>query len=150
MKRMQQGFTLIELMIVVAIIGILAAIALPAYQDYIARTKISEAMVQLDAAKTSISDYAASNGKLPPNASSAGVTSPQNAQYLSALTWLPVDDQNGWLETTLQNINADVNTKHVYMKGVLKTDNSVVWTCQTDIASSNFKYVPSNCRNAKQ
>ena len=145
MKRMQQGFTLIELMIVVAIIGILAAIALPAYQDYIARTKISEAMVQLDAAKTSISDYAASNGKLPPNATSAGVSSPQNAQYVAKLEWA---NANNRLEATLKNINADVNAKLIVMAATLQSDNSVSWACQTNIASTNYKYVPSNCRNA--
>ena len=145
MKRMQQGFTLIELMIVVAIIGILAAIALPAYQDYIARTKISEAMVQLDAAKTSISDYAASNGKLPPNATSAGVSSPQNAQYVSNLAW---NFGNTRLEATLKNINTDVNGKMIVMAGTLQSDNSVSWACQTNIIAANYKYVPSNCRNA--
>ncbi len=145
MKQLQKGFTLIELMIVVAIIGILAAIALPAYQDYIARTKISEALVQLDAAKTSISDYAASNGALPPNATSAGVTSPQNAKYVSALTW---NFGNTRLEATLQSINANVNAKIIAMKATLNNDLSVSWSCQTNIATTDYKYVPSNCRNA--
>ena len=58
MKRVQQGFTLIELMIVVAIVGILAAIALPAYQDYVVRSKMSEAEAAIAACKTSISEYA--------------------------------------------------------------------------------------------
>ena len=59
MKRVQQGFTLIELMIVVAIIGILAAVALPAYQDYTVRSRVSEAMVFADAAKTAVAENAA-------------------------------------------------------------------------------------------
>jgi len=65
MKQIQKGFTLIELMIVVAIVGILAAIALPAYQDYIVRSKMSEAIAAIAACKTSVSEYTASHGTLP-------------------------------------------------------------------------------------
>jgi len=65
MKRLQQGFTLIELMIVVAIVGILAAIALPAYQDYVVRSKMSEAIAAIAACKTSVAEYAASHGIYP-------------------------------------------------------------------------------------
>src|SRR6266566_7302170 len=83
MKRLQQGFTLIELMIVVAIVGILAAIALPAYQDYIARSKITEALAFLDSAKTSVAEFTASNGGLPSNSSSAGLATPPAPQYMS-------------------------------------------------------------------
>ena len=67
MKRVQQGFTLIELMIVVAIVGILAAIALPAYQDYVVRSKMSEAEAALAACKTSVSEYLSTH----PNAAGA-------------------------------------------------------------------------------
>ena len=65
MKRVQQGFTLIELMIVVAIVGILAAIALPAYQDYIIRSKMSEGVAAVAACKTSISEYVSTKNALP-------------------------------------------------------------------------------------
>ncbi len=64
-QKKQQGFTLIELMIVIAIVGILAAIALPAYQDYTVRAKMSEALANLAEAKTSISEYYAANGVMP-------------------------------------------------------------------------------------
>src|SRR5664279_4000697 len=72
MKRVQQGFTLIELMIVVAIVGILAAIALPAYQDYVIRSKMSEAVAASAACKTSISEYVSTKAAWPPNTDSAG------------------------------------------------------------------------------
>ncbi|MBK7171103.1 MAG: pilin [Gammaproteobacteria bacterium] len=69
MKRVQQGFTLIELMIVIAIVGILAAVALPAYQDYTVRAKLSEPMARASEAKTSVAEYFASKGFLPTNGS---------------------------------------------------------------------------------
>src|SRR5262247_420196 len=84
MKRMQQGFTLIELMIVVAIVGILAAIALPAYQDYTVRAKVSEALAAAGACKTSVAEYAANKGTLPGATSTAGCLS-TTTQYVSAL-----------------------------------------------------------------
>ena len=72
MKRVQQGFTLIELMIVVAIVGILAAIALPAYQDYIVRSKMSEAEAAIAACKTSFAEYTATKGSAPADITAAG------------------------------------------------------------------------------
>ena len=75
MKKVQQGFTLIELMIVVAIIGILAAVAIPAYQDYTIRAKVTEGLSLAAAGKTAVSEFYASNGRLPANNQSAGVAS---------------------------------------------------------------------------
>ena len=72
MKRVQQGFTLIELMIVVAIIGILAAVALPAYQDYTTRAKISEVMAAASSCKTGVAEFIQTNAAFPPDANSAG------------------------------------------------------------------------------
>ena len=71
----QKGFTLIELMIVIAIVGILAAVALPAYQDYTVRAKMSEPMALLGEAKTSVSEYYIANGVMPTNSSQAGLRS---------------------------------------------------------------------------
>jgi type IV pilus assembly protein PilA len=84
MKRLQQGFTLIELMIVVAIVGILAAIALPAYQDYVIRSKMSEGVVALAACKTSIAEYVSTKTTMPPDAATAGC-SQVSTQYVASL-----------------------------------------------------------------
>jgi len=72
MTMLQKGFTLIELMIVVAIVGLLAAIALPAYRDYTIRSRVSEALAAAGACKTSVADFAASKGRLPDNSGEAG------------------------------------------------------------------------------
>src|SRR4029079_8768764 len=84
MKRIQQGFTLIELMIVVAIVDILAAIALPAYQDYIVRSKMSETMAAIAACKTSVAEYTSTKGTLPGNVTLAGCSTVPS-QYLASL-----------------------------------------------------------------
>jgi len=84
MKRVQQGFTLIELMIVVAIVGILAAIALPAYQDYVIRSKMSETEAAIAACKTSVSEYTASHGVVPTTVDTAGCSTTVT-QYMAAL-----------------------------------------------------------------
>src|SRR6266550_7140432 len=84
MKRIQQGFTLIELMIVVAIVGILAAIALPAYQDYVIRSKMSEGEAAIAACKTSIQEYASSHSAWPTDVTSAGCSTTAS-QYVGSL-----------------------------------------------------------------
>jgi type IV pilus assembly protein PilA len=146
MKRIQQGFTLIELMIVVAIIGILAAIALPAYQDYIARSKVTEVMAALGAAKTSVSEYASSQGVVPPDTPTAGVGLGANAKYLSALTYTtgaPVK-----IEATVANVNTSLNGQRITMAGTLNAaDNTMSWGCGVSGGTGNYKYVPANCRN---
>lgn len=83
MKRLQQGFTLIELMIVVAIVGILAAIALPAYQDYVIRSKMSEAEAAIAACKTSTAEYTSTHGgSMPTNVTLAGCST-TTTQYVA-------------------------------------------------------------------
>src|SRR5512144_1289058 len=84
MNRLQQGFTLIELMIVVAIVGILAAIALPAYQDYVIRSKMSEVTAAIAACKTSVSEYAATKGSFPADLTASGCSS-LPTQYVASI-----------------------------------------------------------------
>jgi type IV pilus assembly protein PilA len=83
MKRILQGFTLLELMIVVAIVGILAAIALPAYQDYVVRSKMSEAEAAIAACKTSVAEFLSAKNSLPTNNTAAGCSDTET-QYVSS------------------------------------------------------------------
>ncbi|HPF59833.1 MAG TPA: prepilin-type N-terminal cleavage/methylation domain-containing protein [Candidatus Competibacteraceae bacterium] len=85
MKKLQKGFTLIELMIVVAIVGILAAIAIPAYKDYIARSKVSECAATLGACKTSVTEFYNTKVRMPANATSGGCST-NASQYCSSLS----------------------------------------------------------------
>src|ERR1700704_710189 len=93
MKRVQQGFTLIELMIVVAIVGILAAIALPAYQDYIIRSKMSEGVAAIAACKTSIAEYVSTKTTVPANTDVSGCSTTAT-QYVASLAWDGVNTIN--------------------------------------------------------
>ena len=105
MKRLQQGFTLIELMIVVAIVGILAAIALPAYQDYIIRSKLSEAEAAIAACKTSVAEYTSSHsGNLPADITASGC-SQTSTQYVNGGVTMPVA---GEIVVTTQNTGSSL------------------------------------------
>src|ERR1700748_1805473 len=104
MKRVQQGFTLIELMIVVAIVGILAAIALPAYQDYVIRSKVSELEAAMAACKTSVSEYASSHGSAPADTAASG-GSTLATQYVAS----GVSVNNGTITGTTANIGGSAN-----------------------------------------
>ena len=84
-KAQQRGFTLIELMIVIAIVAILAAVALPAYQDYTIRARMTEALLLLGEAKTGVTEYFIANGELPADAASAGPCAPASTRKW----WIP-------------------------------------------------------------
>ena len=103
MKTMQKGFTLIELMIVVAIIGILAAIALPAYQDYTIRSKVTEGLSLAGAAKLAVAETLASTGSLPPDNATAGlpVNTTIKGKYVTSVTVGAAGQPVGFVNTTL-------------------------------------------------
>ena len=107
MKKMQKGFTLIELMIVVAIIAILAAIALPAYQDFVKRSKVSEAVATAGACKTSVAEFAVATGALPANLTESGCSNIET-QYISA-----VDVADGVISVTMQAIGTELDGKDI-------------------------------------
>ena len=156
MKAIQKGFTLIELMIVVAIVGILAAIALPAYQDYIARAKMTEPLAKLDELKLSIAEYVASNNATPDNSASAGVGSGtgllpvNNMQYYDAVGYQEVaDNQVVRIGVRLNgNANSTLANRWLIMTGTVQSaDGTVSWACGSDVPASSSKYLPANCRS---
>ena len=145
MKKVQQGFTLIELMIVVAIIGILAAVAIPAYQDYLNRSKMTEVLSAISACKTSVAEYAASKNKLPTTVAEAGCSA-TGTTYMSSLDVAA----GGVIKATVGAI-ADQSGKIVSMTPSKDTagtaaadgDSIVSWKCTYD---GNSKFVPASCR----
>jgi type IV pilus assembly protein PilA len=145
-RRAQQGFTLIELMIVVAIVGILAAIAIPAYQDFVARSKVSEVLAAVGACKTSVAEYAQTNAKLPADLAASGCSNTAS-KYMSALSVA-----TGVITATIQNVNpTDPDGKIVTLTplkavgGAAAGDGDVIveWKCTFD---GSKKYVPAQCR----
>ncbi|RIX40741.1 MAG: pilin [Rhodocyclales bacterium GT-UBC] len=139
MKRVQQGFTLIELMIVVAIIGILAAVALPAYQDYTVRAKVSEVVLAVSAPKTSIAEFYQSQGKLPSTASLGTIDT--KSKFVRSVAW------DGTKITALATATAD---SKISGKSIVLTPTStgagagqLNWACTGDMPS---KYMPASCK----
>jgi len=138
MKRVQQGFTLIELMIVVAIIGILAAVALPAYQDYTTRAKVSEVIVMAAPAKLAVSETASSLGGLASlTASNTGYSFPGATKYVSGIT---VADGTGVVTAVSTVPNA---TGNIVLTPTAVADGQLTWRCTSTIQA---KFLPSECR----
>ena len=140
MKRIQQGFTLIELMIVVAIIGILAAIALPAYQDYTIRSKVSEVILAASGTKTSVAEWYQSKGVLPA-AGSLG-TIDTKSKFVRSVAWSGTTI-TATAAGTLDSKVAGNTITLLAVTGATLGAGQIGWTCNGTIAS---KYKPASCK----
>ena len=149
MKRsMQKGFTLIELMIVVAIIGILAAVALPAYQDYTVRAKVSEVILAASSAKVAVSEAAQANGSM--DAASISVAT-QSSKYVASVSYANGANGSTGVITAVAQGDNSINGKGVQFTGRLQGNGQVVWTCAAaaaggSVAPMDSKYLPASCK----
>jgi type IV pilus assembly protein PilA len=157
MKSIQQGFTLIELMIVVAIIGILAAIAIPAYQDYTVRSQVTEGMNLASAVETGAAEYFANTGSFPTDLSTAGISNVPSGKYVAS-----IGITTGSIVVVYGNqVNSVVATKTLAITPYLSANNDIVWVCGQHTVPSGAsaatgvtagttnvadKYLPQTCR----
>ncbi|ENW4857888.1 pilin [Neisseria gonorrhoeae] len=163
MNTLQKGFTLIELMIVIAIVGILAAVALPAYQDYTARAQVSEAILLAEGQKSAVTEYYLNNGIWPANNTSAGVASPATdikGKYVQSVTVA-----NGVVTATMKSdgVNKEIKDKRLSL-WAKRQAGSVKWFCgqpvqraaagtdddavaKDDTNAIDTKHLPSTCRD---
>ena len=144
MRKMQQGFTLIELMIVVAIIGILAALAIPAYQDYTIRAKVAEGVNLAASARTAVSEFRISEGAFPTSNAQAGIADAADisSTYVDSVTI----GAGGAVTVAFQGLGGATTDGEtiIFTPTMAPTDATVTWDCTTGTLAPRYR--PANCR----
>ncbi|HEZ3371621.1 TPA: pilin [Neisseria meningitidis] len=167
MNTLQKGFTLIELMIVIAIVGILAAVALPAYQDYTARAQVSEAILLAEGQKSAVTEYYLNHGEWPANNSSAGVASVSTDIKGKYVAGVKVEKGVITAQMASSGVNKEIQGKKLSL-WAKRQNGSVKWFCGQPVTRTaptttnddvkaandnsnngiNTKHLPSTCRDA--
>ncbi|MBS0382048.1 MAG: pilin [Proteobacteria bacterium] len=148
MKSMQKGFTLIELMIVVAIIAILAAIAIPAYQDYLIRSQVTEGMTLMDGAKIAGTEYYANKGTWPQTNASAGIATAASiaGKYVLSVDWA-ANPNKITAKFNSTNANKAIQGDVLVLSPFSNGGGTFGWTCTRAVGTTVAdKYLPSSCR----
>lgn len=150
-KHLQKGFTLIELMIVVAIIGILAAVAIPAYQDYIARAQVSEGLTLLGGARTPMAEWFSDRGECPTQAEFNQLVPTQSGRYVETITMVDADcnDDGNTISALITATFRGSGVAPAIQGRTLqyRTGNSgSTWTCSSEDATVEMRHRPAACR----
>ena len=148
-KSVQQGFTLIELMIVVAVIAVLAAIAIPQYQNYLIRAQVSEAMVLADGLKTPLTEYYDAHGTWPENAPDIQPNPADvHGAYVDHLTLVPDNGNIRIVASFNKNANADIQGKTFALSSKVE-GGDIAWSCKQPSGGKgkqvDAKYLPTSC-----